>query len=282
MSKSKMAFTSNAEAVIEAIKALSQRHATYEVFQDFLEISAIAISNSVDWIQKEEREKRYLEIINQYLPDEQKQLVNIFACLINSMQIENEKGVPTDILGNVFHGLELHNKYRGQFFTPFPVCELMGKISIGSRGKQVIDEEGYISLCEPCIGSGGLVLGFAAAMRSGDMNYQRELCVTACDIDIKCVHMAYLQLSLYGIPAVIIHGNSITLQEWSRWYTPAYMAGQWVFRKRTASIKDIAQAAQSQNVSTQQFATDMAETKSIEFKLLENGQYCLFSMDEEG
>ena len=44
--------------------------------------------------------------------------------------------------------------------------------------------------------------------------------------------MAYLQLSLYGIPAVIIHGNSLTNEEWSRWYTPVYMVEGWPFRER--------------------------------------------------
>lgn len=30
-----------------------------------------------------------------------------------------------------------------------------------------------------------------------------------------------IQLALYGIPAVIIHGNSLTVEEWSHWFTPA-------------------------------------------------------------
>jgi len=33
--------------------------------------------------------------------------------------------------------------------------------------------------------------------------------------------MAYIQLSLYGNPAVIIHGNALTVEEWSHWFTPA-------------------------------------------------------------
>ena len=33
--------------------------------------------------------------------------------------------------------------------------------------------------------------------------------------------MAYIQLALYNIPAVIIHGNTLTVEEWSHWFTPA-------------------------------------------------------------
>lgn len=55
--------------------------------------------------------------------------------------------------------------------------------------------------------------------------------VTATDVDIKCVWMTYLQLSLYGIPAVVIHGNSLSMQEHSRWYTPVYILDGWVWRQ---------------------------------------------------
>ena len=32
--------------------------------------------------------------------------------------------------------------------------------------------------------------------------------------------MTYIQLSLYEIPAMVIHGNTLTMEEWDRWYTP--------------------------------------------------------------
>lgn len=88
---------------------------------------------------------------------------------------------------------------------------------------RTIEKKGYITVCEPCIGSGGMVLGAAKAMANWKMNYQTQMLVTGIDIDMKCVQMAYLQLSLLGIPAVIIHGNNLTNEVWSRWYTPAYI-----------------------------------------------------------
>ena len=39
-------------------------------------------------------------------------------------------------------------------------------------------------------------------------------------------------MSLLGIPAVIIHGNTLTVQEWSHWFTPAYVWGFWEARTR--------------------------------------------------
>lgn len=60
----------------------------------------------------------------------------------------------------------------------------------------------------------------------------------ATDIDLKCVYMCYLQLSLYGIPAVVIHGNTLTLEEWSRWFTPVYIAHGWVWWSGVTSAID--------------------------------------------
>lgn len=77
-----------------------------------------------------------------------------------------------------------------------------------------------------------MILGFAKAMADNNFNYQSQLCVTAIDIDIRCVYMCYLQLSLYGIPAVIIHGNTLSLEEWSEWQTPAYILGLWELRTK--------------------------------------------------
>ena len=49
---------------------------------------------------------------------------------------------------------------------------------------------------------------------------EKKTLLVAQDIDIRCVWMAYIQLSLYGIPAVVIHGNTLTMETWSQWYTP--------------------------------------------------------------
>ena len=43
--------------------------------------------------------------------------------------------------------------------------------------------------------------------------------------------MAYLNLSLYGIPAVVIRGNTITVEEYDRWYTPTYLLGRWIWKE---------------------------------------------------
>ncbi len=263
------------KCMIDKLKHLGANHSIWNVFEDWLRISAISISNTVDWGNQTVREKDYLETIKKYTPKEQELLADLFKELIHSLENELTRNGPTDLLARVFRGLELHNKYHGQFFTPFHVCEFMGHISLGDGGEagnrvgEALSEKGYISVCEPCVGSGGMVLGLANAMHSQKMNYCEQMVAYCCDIDIKCVHMAYLQLSLYGIPAVITHGNSLTLETWSTWYTPAYMLGLWPIKERAPTIEHMSEITKEKTP----IAAPKEEITLVESK---NGQLSLF------
>lgn len=193
-------------------------------------MTAISISNAVDWLHREEREAEYMKIVARYDRQQIDLFPQMFAHLVE--ELERHAEALEDVLGKVFHELELHNKYKGQFFTPQHMCDMMGLIAAGDT----LPERGYHSVCEPCVGSGAMVLGLANAIQKNGHDFHRHMVVTATDIDLKCVHMCYLQLSLYGIPAVVIHGNGLTLEEWSRWYTPVYMLDGWVWRQSCGNL----------------------------------------------
>jgi hypothetical protein len=213
--------------ICSQIKSIGERYSTWRVFEDFLELSAISISNQVDLLHREKREARYMEIVKQYSKDE----INIFPELFGNLVLALEaEGRPYDVLGKVFHLLELHNKYHGQFFTPQHIADM---IALCTNGEDIpaLGEKGYITVLEPCCGSGVLILGMAHALDKNKLNHSENMLVTAIDIDLKCVMMCYLQCALWGIPAVVIHGDSLTMKEWDRWYTPMYMLGGWVWRQ---------------------------------------------------
>ena len=215
------------DKILKTIQKLGYRHSTWDIFSDWLEMAALSIANSVDKAQFEPREARYLDIIGKYNPDEQKLFPELFAYLVEALTYSlTWNNAPTDILGEIFHELELHNQYKGQFFTPQHICDFMGKIALGDSEEQV-EKYGYIGLAEPACGSGAMVLGFVGAMMEVELNHSTQLVVEATDIDLKCVHMCYLQLALYGIPAVVIHGNTLTMETWSKWYTPVWIIHGW-------------------------------------------------------
>lgn len=209
--------------LIKLLQANSHRHALYDVFRDFVEMAALAISNSVDMLQRQAREERYLQLIGRYQPDEQKRFPQMLGALVGVL----EAG-PDDVLGQVFGELELGNAARGQFFTPYSLCAATARLTLDpDEVRQRIAERGFITLHEPACGAGALVIGMAEAMQAADINYQQHLHVTAVDIDQRAVHMAYLQFSLLGIPAAVILGNTLTMELTEQWHTPAHVIGMW-------------------------------------------------------
>ncbi|MGF6649599.1 hypothetical protein OKW34_000161 [Paraburkholderia youngii] len=225
--------------LVALIKRFSYGHHTHTVFSDFLEMCALSISNSVDLKQFEPREKRYLEIIGKYSPTEQAlfpqmlgELTLSFEHRVEMMRKAGGAGVGfaglTDVLGETYMMLELGNSRAGQFFTPYHVSRMM---TIGDGGPAV-REHGFIRVQEPACGAGGMVIAVAESLHDAGHNYQQAMHATCVDIDPCCVHMAYVQLALLHIPAVIVHGNALTLDVWGTWYTPAHILGGWSWKLR--------------------------------------------------
>ena len=76
-----------------------------------------------------------------------------------------------------------------------------------------------------------MLIAALEALKSLGVNYARNCFMEANDVDIRCVHMTYLQLALAGVPAIVRHQNTLTRECWSSWYTPAYLFQYLRFRK---------------------------------------------------
>jgi hypothetical protein len=214
--------------IVTTISDLAYRHSSWQVFSDFVEMSAISLSNAVDLRHREEREARYMTIVKRYNHDEVQKFPYMFSELVEEMEAEID-----DVLGRVFHDLELHNKYAGQYFTPYHLCRMMALMTLDADAvKEHIAKGGIVTAQEPTCGSGAMMIALAEAMKDADINYQQHLHVTAVDIDAKCVHMAYVQFALLHIPAVIVHGNSLSLEEFDHWHTPAHILDGWGLQRR--------------------------------------------------
>lgn len=221
--------------LVKLFEGLANRHDKWRVFADFCEMAAIAWSNKVDTAHYEKREARYLEIVKAYNRSE----VELFPKIMGHLVMALEDDI-SDVLGRVFHALELHNKYIGQYFTPDSVCQMMATMTVGDGAdiKDRIARRGFVTKLEPTVGSGAMVIALARAMKDAGINFQEHLHVTAVDKDSKCAHMAYVQFSLLHIPAIVIHGDSLTLEEYDHWYTPAHVLGGWTQRLRLMRMVD--------------------------------------------
>ena len=198
----------------------------HEFLSDVFECGAIAISNRFDIPQAPKREERYLQIIKKYDPDVQKLITEIFAkiFLLLTQQINPRVGF-NDYLGELYMKSATSNSKTGQFFTPYDVSKMCAEVAINEKlVKEAIEQDRILTLSEPACGSGGMVIAAVDVLYNKyHFNYSRNLVVECSDIDSRCVYMTYLQLGLAGIPAVIFKRDTLSMETWERWETPAYI-----------------------------------------------------------
>ncbi len=199
----------------------SGRRRVTEVFQDFCELGAIAVRNSVDRFDYARREQRYLAVASQYEQDE----VARFARGLATLQIELNREF-RDVLGELYIDLSLGNDRLGQFFTPYDISKLSAAMVVGDLADRLRTQP-FVTVAEPTCGSGGMIVAVADLARSQDVDFTEHLHVTAQDIDHTAVHMTYLQTSLIKIPARIIHGDTLSLETRDVWSTPQHFIGNW-------------------------------------------------------
>ena len=218
----------------KAVRGLADRTTLWRAFGDWTEAAALALANAFPgrgldprW---DDREARYLGIAKRYDPGLwSSATAEMMACVVDGLG-EDE---PADFLGSAFMRLELSSHWHGQFFTPMEVSLCMARMLV-SEGplRESVEGRGFVTLMEPACGAGGMVVAFSTAMREAGLNPQRQLHVTAQDIDPTAVHMAQVQLSLLGIPAVIHLGNTLTQERSETWRTPQHWLGMWDARIR--------------------------------------------------
>lgn len=213
------------DEIVKDIEKAAYSVDTFKFVSDLFECGAIAVSNAVDLSQNIKREERYMEIIKCYKPAQQKSLAEIFGkiyALLASVVYDN--GRFNDNLGEIFMRCNLGNKTAGQFFTPYHISEFMARATISEAfAKEKTADDGILTVNDPCCGGGGMLIAALDVLKSYGINYARNCFMEANDIDIRCVHMTYLQLALAGVPAIVKHQNTITRECWSVWYTPAYL-----------------------------------------------------------
>lgn len=147
-----------------------------------------------------------------------------------------------DFLGNIYMELGFGSDQTGQFFTPYNISRMIAITSLENI-KDTIEEQGFASICDPCVGGGAMLIAAANELRRQDINYQQNVLFVGQDIDRTVGMMAYIQLSLLGCPGYIVIGDAITNpivgnplipsekegQEF--WYTPIFFTDIWNRKK---------------------------------------------------
>ncbi|GHC56097.1 N-6 DNA methylase [Roseibacillus persicicus] len=167
-----------------------------EVFRDFATMAACSLAMQT-------REEEYLQIAGKY---ERKELGDI-AKALGALVVEMEEFPFTDLLGHYY--CEVNAKsgrdQRGEFYTPREVNKLMARMSVNTE--EIVEKGLPFTMNEPACGSGGIVLALAEEL--APHNAVDLMRVTAQDISKVGCDMAYVNLTLWAIPAHIIWGDTL-------------------------------------------------------------------------
>lgn len=219
------------------LESLCSSKSSWQVWADFIECSAIAISNAVDHEQRKTREERYMSIMSSYTSEESCVLGEMLGVVIDALEQQPEQ----DFLGELFMVLELGSHWKGQFFTPYSVCQAMAQMQINGTGIKDTEED-WIAINDPACGAGALLVAARNEFRKNGIGSSRVLFVGQ-DIDRVAAMMCYIQLSLLGCAGYVVIADTL-LHPLSGdpltpilddvhdiWFTPVFFEDIWMFRR---------------------------------------------------
>lgn len=182
------------------------RSSQLQIFTDFCKLAACCLALCT-------REEEYHGIATRYGSEEMQQFSKAFAYLVNEMEAKPF----TDILGEYYLEIASHSskQARGEFFTPPTISKLIARMvfdveEVKSKGKP-------ITVNEPACGSGSMVLAVAELFAPDAVDFLR---VTCEDINPVATDMCFVNMTLWGIPAQVILGDTLRNTETERWKNP--------------------------------------------------------------
>ena len=176
----------------------------------------------MDSERKAAREQEYVECIKRLGGTDK--AAELLGVIVKTF----EENPSQDFLGGLFIKLGLNNHWRGQFFTPYHICEFMAQIALMDANEEIASK-GYVSICDCACGAGAMLIA-----------------VVAQDIDRIAGLMCYIHLSLLGCPGYVVIGDSITnpvvgeplmpleMPGQELWCTPMFFSPDWIHRRLCA------------------------------------------------
>lgn len=154
---------------------------------------------------------RYLKIMGEYRNEapeghrEADHFAMAHAYLLQYMQKTND-----EVLSSLY--MEYGgNTNIGQFFTPWPVAEMMCVMTMKEPPK-----DRKFTIYDPTCGAG---VFFIAAAKQQTFEENGRAIFIGHDLDINCCRMCALNLMFFNLNGIIIHGNTLTMEVRDAWET---------------------------------------------------------------
>ncbi|ESA37142.1 type i restriction-modification system methyltransferase subunit [Leptolyngbya sp. Heron Island J] len=230
------------------LNSLCRSRSPGSVFSDWLEIAAITLHqlpyHSGDFLKTDaafvDLEAKYMERIKGYSREELSGFSKMLGCTMMAHQQSF-----SDFLGEIASEAELLNtsKSGGQFFTPYPICRMMAKMTL-ENARDIYEEKGLITLCEPASGGGAMVIACAEELMDQGLDPRSCLQVDCTDVSRDAFNMTYIQMAALDLQAVVRHGNTLSMEMWESRPTPQLRYfDQWLkeqqFWHRLEELRDL-------------------------------------------
>ena len=195
------------KAFIKCLQEAAPNHHLFEVFGLWAECAACSFRQSVrvyrTGSEDPDIEERYMSNIAKIKTSGK--FSEALAHVVMGLEIQQH-----DFLGTAAAECELLNAGAGQFFTPTALSDLMARVTLNDIKP---DPQKRILIQEPAVGGGATVIATANVLKDQGF-YPWNYYVVCQDVDFRMFCVSYIQLTLCGIPANVLHGNTLTLETW--------------------------------------------------------------------
>lgn len=170
----------------------------WELWSDFVTWSSIQLDPHRNTASAAKQD----EIVGKYDPGT---IATLYTHMFQSL-IENQE---QDFMGHTYMELGLGEKSKGQDFTPYALAKLTAMLTMDrDRMERRLAETGTLVVYEPACGAGAMIMAADSCLGELRINRSKVLFVGQ-DLSELSVRMCHVQLSVLGIPAVLIQGDTL-------------------------------------------------------------------------
>ncbi len=282
----KMVRTGNTrqQEIIKLVNSLDGKYNRWNIWNDFILMFATSLANVFPGPYRQEREEAYLKAAKKYTQKE----LNAFAEMMALTVMGMDENPDQDFLGELYMCMEMGNKWKGQFFTPYDVCKAMSGMTYSDDVlESQVREKGFISVSDPACGAGALLVAFANICKEKKLNFQQNCLFVGQDLDELAAMMCYIQLAIMGCAGYIVVDDTLmkpALFYDDRCLLPVGGSNVWTLPMTYTEIWQVRQIAARMDLMTRRTLSTLKTAPGVKpepiveskLKADETGQLSLF------
>lgn len=202
--------TPEAQEIAKVLRTASNMHGHGEALGAVVDLAYCAFAKPMAQSpeHRERLEEQYMRQVRRWPEDDVR---NVFPKAVGMLALAYANK-PHDYLGELAGELGLLNASMGQFFTPMDVCRLMARLTYGGDLEASLRARPFVTVEEPAAGAGAMLLAMRETVEELGKDPMTSMWVQATELHYTTFQMCYLALNWSGVPALVRHGNSLSLE----------------------------------------------------------------------